>query len=783
MKIGGDNFILEENKRHPVVPLRNTVILPFTITPLIVGREQSLNATQKALINDNKIICISQKSKVDGKSDPRAKDLYRVGTVCTILQVLKLPDGSMRLLIEGEKRIKVERYIRQSTHLEASYYYLKKTTSHDELEMEALLRSYKKALRHYVKLNKMIPIEALEPLEKTTDPAEFFYYSVANIQLDTDVKQTLFEVEDLFDSIERVYEIISEEIQILKLEDKIDHTVTTRLNKMQKEYYLHEQLKAINRELGITKDDKSDALDFKNKIKKLNLSDEVRKKAEEELKKFARLNSHSPEYSVLYNYLSWLLEIPWEEPKLKKFELKDAKQILDDDHYGLEKVKERILEYLAVVKLAKKVKGQILCFVGPPGVGKTSLGKSLARSMGRKFVRLSLGGVRDEAEIRGHRRTYVGALPGVIMQSMKKAGTKNPLIMMDEIDKLSRDFRGDPTAALLEVLDPEQNHSFRDHYLDFEYDLSQVIFITTANTLSAIPRPLLDRMEIIELPGYTAFEKAHIATKHLVPKVIKEHDLKDIITLNYQQKTIESIIKDYTREAGVRDLERKISTILRKVVKEFLENKSSKKIAIKPADLEKYLGVPKHLYSEVNRDDTVGVATGLAWTMFGGETLQVEVVKMKGKGAIKLTGQLGNVMKESAQAAYSYARLHAQKYGFKEDFYKNCDLHLHIPEGAIPKDGPSAGVTIATAIISILSNKKVRHDIAMTGEITLSGRVLPIGGLAEKMIAAKRAKIKTLLIPKKNEPNLKEVAEEIKKGMKIILVDTVKEVLAEALIS
>ena len=537
----------------------------------------------------------------------------------------------------------------------------------------------------------------------------------------------------------------------------------------------------LKEEIKNIKEEKTDLLDFQEKIKKINLSDDARKKAEDELKKFSRMSNFSPEYSVIHTYLTWILDLPWDDPEYTDFNLKSAHKILDEDHYGLEKVKERILEYLAVVILAKKVKGQIMCFVGPPGVGKTSLGKSIARAMDRKFVRLSLGGVRDEAEIRGHRRTYVGALPGVIIQSMKKAGTRNPLIMMDEIDKMSHDFRGDPASALLEVLDPEQNDSFRDHYLDFEYDLSQIIFITTANTLSSIPQPLIDRMEVIELPGYTAFEKINIATKHLVPKVLGEHDLHGKLKINYKKATLERIIKLYTREAGVRGLERQIAKILRKVVKKFVEGDSQKRVSINAADLEEFLGIPKHLYSEVNRTDQSGVVTGLAWTRFGGETLQIEAIKVKGSGKLKLTGKLGEVMQESAQAAFSYARLHAAEFNIDEDFYKTTDLHIHLPEGAIPKDGPSAGVGLVTAIISVLSGKKVKHNLAMTGEITLAGNVLPIGGLAEKLIAAKRARIKNVIIPSKNEPNLTEIQDEIKKGLNIILVDKIAEVLEYAI--
>ena len=766
---------------YPVVPIRNTIVVPNTITPLLVGRKASIRAAESALGGNNKVLCVTQKTNVDLDKDPKAKDLYRMGTLCTIIQVLRLPDGNMRLLVEGNYRVSINRYYRNKDYLYAYFGISNIITEKSKLEIEALVRSFKKAFMLYINLNKAIPEEALMPLSETVKPADFFYFALANIQFDIKKKQTLFETNDLYESLKELYRIVNEEIQILKLEKKIDGSVKSRLNKLQKEYYLTEQLKAIHKELGITKEDKADLIDFKKKIKETNLSEEAKKKAEEELIKFARLNSFSPEYSVVHTYLSWILDMPWQEPIAKGFDLKKAQQILDDDHYGLIKVKERILEYLAIVKLANKVKGQILCFVGPPGVGKTSLGQSIARAMDRKFVRLSLGGVRDEAEIRGHRRTYIGALPGVIIQSMKKSGTRNPLIMMDEIDKMSMDFRGDPASALLEVLDPEQNNSFRDHYLDFSYDLSQVIFITTANTLSSIPQPLLDRMEVIELPGYTAYEKIEIAWKHLIPKVITEHDVKDKISLKFQKTSIEKIIKLYTREAGVRGLERQIAKILRKVVKKFVEGKAKNKVLIKSSDLEEYLGVPKHLYSEVNRKNAVGVVTGLAWTAFGGETLQIEVVKLKGEGKLKLTGQLGDVMQESAQAAYSYARLHAKKFGINDDFYKKIDLHLHIPEGAIPKDGPSAGVTIVTAILSILSGKKVKHNLAMTGEITLTGNVLPIGGLAEKLIAVKRAKINNVIIPKKNEPNLSEIQKEITKGLNIILVDKVDEVLDFAL--
>ncbi len=773
--------INNENKRYPVVPMRDVIIFPQTIIPLLVGRDASKEAVERALNEDRKILCVSQKSFVESDEDPKAKDIYRVGTICNIIQDLKLPDGTIRLLVEGEKRVKVEKFVRTANCLLAEIYFSDKKLPKNTIELEALLRAFKKKFKLYINLNKSIPNSANIPIEEDVKVEEFLYSVLANMQAEIGKKQKIFELDSVEESIKILYRFVMEEIEILHLENKIDSTVKHKLNKMQRDYYLTEQLDAINKELGISKAEKADYLELKEQLAKLDLSDEARKKADEELNKFARLSTHSPEYSVVHTYLKWITELPWKKPDLKEFDLVQAKQTLDEDHYGLDKVKEQIIEYLAVVKLAKKVKGQILCFVGPPGVGKTSLGKSIAKAMDREFFRLSLGGVRDEAEIRGHRRTYVGAMPGVIIQGLKRVGTKNPLIMMDEIDKMSNDFRGDPAAALLEVLDPEQNDTFRDHYLDFNFDLSQVIFITTANTLNSIPRPLLDRMEVIELPGYTAYEKINIATKHLVPKVIKEHDLEDKISLKYNKSALERLIKEYTREAGVRGLERQIAKILRKVVRKYLEGDIPKSSTVKQEDLVKYLGIAKHLYSEVNRKDQVGVVTGLAWTQFGGETLQIEVVKMKGSGKLKLTGQLGDVMQESAQAAYSYVRLHAKEYGIDEQFYENIDLHLHIPEGAIPKDGPSAGVSMTSAIASVLSGKKVDHDLAMTGEISLSGNVLPIGGLAEKLIAAKRSKIKNVIIPRKNEASLSEIQDEIKKGLNIIMVDRLSEVLEFAL--
>lgn len=789
--------IKKEEKRlvYPVLPLRNTVMAPHIITPLLVGRKGSVEAVEKAFLGDKKIICVSQHFDYEGEQEPYIKDLYRVGTLANTLQIFRLPDNNIRLLVEGVARVKINRFFKKGGTISASFEINEKTMEDPSAENEALYRTFKKVFLEYLRLNKNIPEEAIISLNEIVKPDEFFYFVLANVNANEAFKQAMLELNSLEDSIKKMLKFLSQEIEILKLENRIDDKVKQKLTKTQKEYYLTEQLRIIQRELGIGSDEKEDLLDFKKRISEANLSAEAKKKAEEEFRRLSRISHLSPEYSVIHTYLSWILDLPWAEPTTgKDVSLTEAKAILDRDHYGLKKVKERIIEFLAVIRLAEQIKGQILCFVGPPGVGKTSLGKSIAEATGREFVRLSLGGVRDEAEIRGHRRTYIGAIPGVIIQSIKKAGTKNPLIMMDEVDKLSSDFRGDPASALLEVLDPEQNHSFRDHYLDFGYDLSQVMFITTANSLNSIPQPLIDRMEIIRLPGYTMFDKYHIAEKHLIPKLKKEYALKGKFTVSFRKESIEGIVRSYTREAGVRDLERNISKIIRKLVKEHIEKKESQKdikegkalrlpksYNITANKLQKFLGVPRSLYSEVNRVDAVGIVTGLAWTQYGGETLQIESVTMKGSGKIKLTGKLGETMQESAQAAHSYCREHFSDYGILEDFYSKTDIHLHIPEGAIPKDGPSAGIGIVTSFISALTKKTVRADIAMTGEITLSGRVLPIGGLEEKLIAAKRANLKQVIIPRKNEPELTEVSNEAKKDIEIIFVDRIEEVLKIAL--
>ncbi len=770
------------SKPFPVLPLKNSLIVPHIITPILVGRKPSLEAVENAQLTNSDILCITQKKEIDDKEDVKAKDLYRMGTLCKILQIFRLPDGSARILIEGKSRVKVIKYSKSKRILRAEVNTFNFETNSADSETKVLLRVLKKTFTNYVKNTNGLPEEVLKTIKLTNDTDKFFYFALLNIHLDLKFKQKIFEKKNMKEAITLLLEELENEISLLLLEKSIDKKVKNKLSKLQREYYLNEQLRAINKELGIDQEGSEDITTFRNKIKETNFTDEAQKKAEEELRKLSKINYHSPEFGVINNYLNWLLDIPWEEPAFIDFSLKQSLAILNKDHYGLKKVKGRILEFLAVMKIAGKVKGQILCFVGPPGVGKTSLGKSIAKALDREFVRLSLGGVRDEAEIRGHRRTYIGAMPGIIIQSMKKSGTKNPLIMMDEIDKMSSDFRGDPSSALLEVLDSEQNDQFRDHYLDIGYDLSDVFFITTANNLSTIPQPLLDRMEIIHLPGYTAYEKKNIAIKHLISKQLKAHFVEDKLSIEFSDSAINTIISKYTREAGVRGLERKIAEVIRKIVREYVENPKLKKVKITNKNIEKYLGIASYLYSEVNDKDQVGIVTGLAWTAHGGETLQIEIVKLKGDGKIKLTGQLGDVMKESAQAALSYARLHASEFDIDENFYKECDLHLHIPEGGIPKDGPSAGVTMVTAIISILSGRKVRHNLAMTGEITLSGNVLPIGGLEEKLIAAKRAKITKVLIPAKNAPKLQEIQKEIRKDLEIIPVETIDDVLKIALI-
>ncbi len=771
--------ILEEQENTlPIIPTRNIVIFPQMIVPLVIGRTHSIKATEEAYGKSKIIFCVAQRSPDTQK--PQQEDMYEMGVVCQILQILKMPDATIRILIEGLQRAKIEELYFSDDYMSAKLDLIPKETLKETTENLALLQTLEHDFKEYGKLSRNFSDDVLityENLKSMDDKVDFM---ASNIDLDMEVKQKLLEA-NLMERIFDLIEYISKELEILKIRKKIAGEVRSKLTKTQKEYFLNQELKAIQKELGFSEDQNVEVRELEKKVSKLNLTEEAKEKAEYELNKLRRTNPISPEYSVSLNYLNWLTDLPWNNPKKGRFDLTQTEKILDDDHYGLKKIKERIVEYLAVLKMVKKVKGQILCFVGPPGVGKTSLGQSIAKALNRKFVRLSLGGVRDEAEIRGHRKTYIGAMPGIIIQAMKRVRTKNPIIMLDEVDKMSMDFRGDPSSALLEVLDPEQNYEFHDHYIEVGYDLSQVLFITTANNLFSIPPALQDRMEVITLPGYTELEKCRIAEGFLLPKQLEKHGFNHKIKVVFSENAFLKIIRNYTREAGVRNLERNISSVLRKIVREYLKDKSKNSYKVAESSIRKYLGIEKYLYSDVKKEDNIGVANGLAWTSVGGVLLQVEAVVLEGKGNLSLTGKLGDVMKESAKAALSYARVHYSDFGLKKDFYKTKDIHIHVPEGAIPKDGPSAGITIATAIISALSQRKVRADYAMTGEITLMGDVLPIGGLEEKLVAAQRAKLKNIIIPKKNFRELTEIPKQIKKGLNIIPVETMDEVLAHAL--
>ncbi|MDP8241501.1 MAG: endopeptidase La [Candidatus Celaenobacter antarcticus] len=771
-------ILKEQENILPIIPTRNIVIFPQMIVPLVIGRTHSIKATEEAYGKNKIIFCVAQRSPDTQK--PQQEDMYDMGVICQILQILKMPDATIRILVEGLQRAKIEKLYSSEDYMSAKLDLIPKETLKETSENIALLQTLEHDFKEYGKLSRNFSDDVLityENLKSIDDKVDFI---ASNIDLDLEVKQKILEL-NLMERIFDLIEYISKELEILKIRKKIAGEVRSKLTKSQKEYFLNQELKAIQKELGFSEDQNVEVRELEKKISKLQLTEEAKEKAEYELNKLRRTNPISPEYSVSLNYLNWLTDIPWNNPKKGRFDLTKTEKILDDDHYGLKKIKERIIEYLAVLKMVKKVKGQILCFVGPPGVGKTSLGQSIARALNRKFVRLSLGGVRDEAEIRGHRKTYIGAMPGIIIQAMKRVGAKNPVIMLDEVDKMSMDFRGDPSSALLEVLDPEQNYEFHDHYIEIGYDLSQVLFITTANNLFSIPPALQDRMEVITLPGYTELEKCRIAEGFLLPKQLVKHGFNHKIRVEFSDNAFLKIIRNYTREAGVRNLERNISSILRKIVREYLKDKSKNSYKVAESSIRKYLGIEKYLYSDVKKEDNIGVANGLAWTSVGGVLLQVEAVVLEGKGNLSLTGNLGDVMKESASAALSYARAHYADFGIKKDFYKTKDIHIHVPEGAIPKDGPSAGITIATAIISALSKRKVHVDYAMTGEITLMGDVLPIGGLEEKLVAAQRAKIKNIIIPKKNFRELTEIPKQITKGSNIISVETMDEVLAHAL--
>lgn len=762
----------------PLIPLRGITIFPYMVIHFDVGREKSILALEEAMLVDQKIFLVSQKeAKVE---EPEEEDIYTMGTICNIKQILKLPGDTVRVLVEGESRGRLEKYIEKSPFFKAEVEILEDDECDKTNKCEALVRSVRKAFDDYTKLSGSIPVETIVTLEELDNPGRLSDVISSYLMLKQENKQELLEAYDVEERLQKLLDILSNEVDILKLERKIGVKVKNKIDKVQKEYYLREQLKAIQEELGEEDEDKKEITRYKNRITKAKLPKLVKEKALYELDRLKNSGSYSAEGGVIRTYLDWILDLPWNAETKDNLDIKSARMVLEKEHYGLEDVKDRIIEYLAVKKMSNSLRGPILCLVGPPGVGKTSIARSIAHALNRNFVRMSLGGVRDEAEIRGHRKTYIGAIPGRIVYGMKQAKSKNPLFLLDEIDKMSNDFKGDPADALLEVLDAEQNSTFRDHYLELEFDLSKVLFITTANSLETIPRPLLDRMEVIEVSGYTSEEKFHIAKDHLLPKKLKEHEVKDN-KIKISDSSIYFVIENYTRESGVRSLERKISSLIRKAIAEMIE-KDKDKIIVNTNKVKSYLGPELFTYEKTDKEDKIGVVMGMAWTGYGGDTLPVEVTAMSGTGKLELTGQLGDVMKESARAGYSYVRANAKKYGIDEEFYKNKDIHIHVPEGAVPKDGPSAGVTMITAIISALGGRKVRHNVAMTGEITLTGRVLAIGGLKEKSLAAYRAGIDTVIIPKENEKDLSKIPKTIKSKLSFILADNIDTVLEHALV-
>ncbi len=764
--------------RLPLLPLRDIIVFPHMVVPLFVGRQKSIKALEESVASDKLIFLATQR---DAKvNDPIANDIYSMGTIGHVVQLLRLPDGTVKVLVEGKQRGQVVQYAEQNDFFWAEVEEVEET-SQRQAEIDALVKSVNTAFENYVRLNKKIPPEMIMSVSALDDPSRLADTIIAHLGIKLEDKQTLLETIDSADRLEKVLSFTRSEIEILEVERRIRNRVKKQMEKTQKEYYLNEQMRAIQKELGEKDEFKNELQELEEKIRQKKLSQEARDKVEKELKKLKMMSPMSAEATVVRNYIDWLLVLPWYEYTEDKLDLQDAEKILDEDHYGLEKVKERILEYLAVQSLVGELKGPILCFVGPPGVGKTSLGKSIARSTDRKFVRISLGGVRDEAEIRGHRRTYIGAMPGKIIQGMKKAGSGNPVFLLDEVDKMSTDFRGDPSAALMEVLDPEQNTTFNDHYLDVDYDLSKILFICTANSLERIPRPLQDRMEIIRIPGYTEWEKLNIA-KHFLFK--KQRDANGLTEHNItcSDRVLSTVVRAYTRESGVRNLEREIATLCRKVAVEVVKKGKDTHVRLNQKRLEKYLGPARYRVSKTEQEDKIGVVTGLAWTDMGGELLATEVTIVPGKGKLTITGKIGDVMQESAQAAMSYVRSRADELGLDKDFYQNIDVHIHIPEGAIPKDGPSAGVTMATCLVSALTKIPVRHDTAMTGEITLRGRVLPIGGLKEKILAAHRGGITRILIPIENEKDLQEVPANILRAVHVEPVDHLDAVLRNALV-
>lgn len=761
----------------PLLPLRGVLVFPNMVIHLDVGRERSINALEKAMMEDNLILLVSQKdARVD---EPGKDDLYRVGTLAQIKQMIKLPGGTIRVLVEGLHRGEINRCL-----FTEPYFTVEVTSVPDDEaknpETEALMRSVLYQFEQYIKLSRKISPEALATVSGIEEPGRLADVIASHLSLKVPQKQEVLEAFSALSRLEKLHEFFSREMEILEIERKINLRVRKQMEKTQKDYYLREQLKAIQKELGEQDERTAEAEEYREKIARAGFPGEVEEKALKEVDRLEKMPPAAAEAVVIRNYLDWLLDLPWSHATADRLDLNRAEQILDEDHYGLQKVKERIIEYLAVRQLAEKLKGPILCLIGPPGVGKTSLAKSIARALERNFVRISLGGVRDEAEIRGHRRTYVGALPGRIIQGMRQAKSRNPVFLMDEIDKMSTDFRGDPSSALLEVLDPEQNHAFSDHYIEVPFDLSQVMFITTANSSYSIPQPLLDRMEAIRIPGYTEEEKVEIARRHLIPKQLKQHGLS-AENLQISEGAVRRIIREYTREAGVRNLERSLAGICRKVARKVVEDRQ-KKIRVNRQSIQSYLGIPVYRYGLAEKEDEVGVATGLAWTEAGGDLLAIEVTLMKGKGKMILTGKLGDVMKESAQAALSYIRSRAEELGLEENFYEEIDIHIHVPEGAIPKDGPSAGITIAAALASALTRRPVCKDTTLTGEITLRGRILPVGGIKEKVLAAHRAGIKNVLLPVDNRKDVSDIPENVKRKLQFLFVEHMDEVLELAIV-
>ena len=766
---------MEVKHTLPLLPLRDIVVFPSMVIPLFVGRDKSITALNEVMKDKKKIILVTQKnSEVD---DPKKTDVFMYGCESSILQLLKLPDGTVKVLVEGYKRVKIVDFKDDEKFITCSYEYNNDVITSDEDLMPLAITALRR-LEKLNSINKKISSDSISSIKELKDPAKIADNIASHLNATISEKQQIFETTDVKKRLNGVIKIMENETSIIGVEKRIRGRVKTQMEKTQREYYLNEQLKAIQKELGEIEDGKDETSNLNKAIQKAKMPKEVQKKCMAELKKLKNMSPMSAEATVVRNYLDWMIDIPWFKKDKVDIDLKNALKVLDDDHYGLDKVKERIIEFLAVQKRMDKIKGPILCLIGPPGVGKTSLGKSIARATNRQFVRMSLGGVRDEAEIRGHRRTYIGSLPGKIIQLMKKAGTKNPLILLDEIDKVGNDYRGDPSSALLEALDPEQNSTFNDHYLEVDYDLSDVMFVTTANTLNILP-PLLDRMEIIRIPGYTEDEKINIANKYLLPKQVKENGVKEK-ELEFSNETIKEIIRNYTRESGVRNLEREISKVARKVVKQVV-NKEKEKVIVNEKNISDFLGVKKFKYGELETLDRVGIVTGLAWTEFGGEILKIETVHMPGKGKMQITGKLGDVMQESVKAAKSFVRSKSLEYGIIPPLFEKKDFHIHVPEGATPKDGPSAGVGMVTSIVSSITSNPVDRKIAMTGEVTITGQVLPIGGLKEKLLAAHRAGIQKVIIPKDNEKDLVDIPKKVKEDINIVAVETVDEVLKIAL--